>query len=168
MKMHRTTFLLVVLFCSVTTSSCGNYLGDVTLQGRTGITLSETGDMLIRVQPCGLPIDVVDVSGPMEKTEKPQPNPVYLQVHDNEGRPDPFILDPRNIESGWVVEVNKGLPTDLDEMIIINSRIEGQNSQTSQVSALIGDVLALKEGMILTGSKSAGSRIVDEEEFLAC
>src|SRR5699024_1607971 len=168
MKMHRTAFLLVVLFCSVTASSCGNYLGDVTLEGRTGLTLSETGDILILVQPCGLPIDVVDVSGPMDQNEKPPHNPVYLQVRDHEGRSDSFVIDPKNIESGWEVEVNEGLPTNSDEMIIVNSRIEGKNSQTSQVSAFIGDSLFLEEGMILVGRQSVGSRTIIQEEFLAC
>ena len=168
MRMHRSITLVAVLLGVASLSGCGNYLGDVTLSGRTGLMLSAAGDILIRVQPCGLPIDAVDVSGPMDRTEKPQANPVYIQLRDSDGRPDPFVIDPANLDSSWVVEINEGLPKNTDALIIVNSRIEGQNSQTSQVSALIGDILALDEGMIMVGSMSVGSRVISENEFLAC
>lgn len=156
------------LACCLAVSSCGNYIGDVTVEGRTGLMRSDTGDVLIRVQPCGLAIDLVSVSGPMPQTERPQPNPVYLQLRDSNGRSDPFTVDPQNIDSSWVVEANEELPSHRDALLIANARIEGENAQTHQVSALIKHVRALEEGEILVGSLSSGSKIINEEEFLSC
>lgn len=157
-----------VLACALMLSGCGNQIGDITVEGRTGLVRSATGDVLIRVQPCGLPLEVVSVAGPMPQTDKPQPNPLYLKLHDPNGRSEPFTVDPHDLESSWVVEINEELPTHRDALIIVNSRIEGQNTQTPQVSARIKDIRALKSGEILVGSISSNSRIIDEEEFLAC
>lgn len=104
----------------------------------------------------------------MQKSEKPEPNPVYLQLPDPEGRSEPIIIEPANIESPWTVEVDRQLPAHRDALIIVNSHIAGESTQTSQVSAYIKDVRALKEEEILVGSLSGKSRIVDEAEFLRC
>lgn len=168
--MHTKKALLLsgVLAGCLAVSSCGNYIGDVTVEGRTGLMRSETGDVLIRVQPCGLAVDLVSVAGPMSQTERPQPNPIYLQLRDSNGRPDPFTIDPRNIDSSWVVEANEELPSHRDALLIANVRIEGENTETHQVSALVKHVRALEEGEVLVGSLSSGSKVINEEEFLRC
>lgn len=160
--------LIVLLTCGLALSGCGNYLGDVTVKGRTGLALSEVGNVVIRVQPCGLAIDLVDISGPMVQNEEPQPNPIHLQARDPHGRSEPFIIDPNNIEPSWEITENNGLPTESDAMIIINSLVWDKNSQTSQVSALISEVMSLKEGEILVGNTGMNSRVIDEDEFLHC
>lgn len=168
MDAKKAILLSGVLACCLTVSSCGNNVGDTTVEGYTGLMRSETGDVLIRVQPCGLPVEVVSMAGPMPQAERPQPNPIYLQVRDSNGRPDPFTIDPRNIDPSWVAEANEELPSHRDALIIANARIEGENTQTPQVSALIKDVRALEEGEILVGNAGSSSKVINEEEFLSC
>lgn len=167
-QMQRTKQLTVLLICGLALSGCGNYLGDVTVEGRSGLARSEAGDVIIRVQPCGLPIDSVRVSGPYQHEDPPEANPAYLRLRDEAGRSEPFVIDPAAIESSWTVDVNEPIPSHRDAMLIVNSHIEGKNSQTSQVSGLIKQVRALKQGEVLVGSLSGNSRVVTEEEFLKC
>lgn len=166
--MLRVRQLTILLIFGLTLSGCGNYLGDVTVKGRTGLELSEAGNVVIRVQPCGLPIDLVDVSGPMKQGEEPQPNPIYLQVRDDDGRAKPFKVDLKNMEPSWEITENNGFPTEPDELIIINSLVWEKNSQTSQASALISEVMSLKAGEILVGNTGMNSRVIGEDEFLLC
>ena len=49
-QMQRTKQLTVLLICGLALSGCGNYLGDVTVEGRSGLARSEAGDVIIRVQ----------------------------------------------------------------------------------------------------------------------
>lgn len=166
--MQRTKQLTVLLICALALSGCGNAIGNVTVEGRSGLARSESGDVIIRVQPCGLPVDTVDVSGPYQHKDPPEANPAYLWLGDEAGRSEAFTIDPAEIESSWTVDVNEPIPSHRDAMLIVNSRIEGKNSQTSQVSGLIKQVRALKQGEVLVGSLSTNSRVITEEEFLKC
>lgn len=56
--------VLAVLACALVLSGCGNQIGDITVEGRTGLMRSDTGDVLIRVQPCGLPLELAQLSMP--------------------------------------------------------------------------------------------------------
>ncbi|BAU94983.1 hypothetical protein N24_0721 [Corynebacterium suranareeae] len=159
--------LTVLMICSVGVSGCGNYLGDINVKGRAGFSVSESGDLIVRVQPCGLPIDTVDMAGPMPQDLPPQANPLYLELSDPDGRTDPFIVDPRNLESSWTVVAGEGLPTDPDALIIVNANVEGESTQTSQVSAYIRDIQGLSSDQIYVGNLES-SRIIDESEFLHC
>ncbi len=167
MKERRIKTLAALVICGLTVSGCGNYLGDINVKGRAGFSVSEAGNLIVRVQPCGLPIDTVDMAGPMSQDQPPQANPVHLQLSDPDGRTDPFIVDPENLDPSWTVIAGEGLPTDPDALIIVNAHVEGESTQTSQVSAYVRDVQGLRTDQIYVGTLES-SRIVDESTFLHC
>lgn len=71
MKERRIKTLAALVICGLTVSGCGNYLGDINVKGRAGFSVSEAGNLIVRVQPCGLPIDTVDMAGPMPQELPP-------------------------------------------------------------------------------------------------
>lgn len=167
MKNRRIKTLSALMICGVAVSGCGNYLGDINVKGRAGFSVSETGNLIIRVQPCGLPIDAINISGPMSQDLPPQANPAYLHLRDNEEHSAPFTIDPEALDPSWTVIAGEGLPTDPDAMIIVNAHVEGESTQTSQVSAYVRDVQGLRTDQIYVGTLES-SRIVDESTFLHC
>lgn len=92
---------------------------------------------------------------------------MYLQLSDPDGRTDPFIVDPENLDPSWAIIAGDGLPTDPDALIIVNAHVEGESTQTSQVSAYVRDVQGLRTDQIYVGTLES-SRIVDESTFLHC
>lgn len=168
MKERRIKTLAALVICGLTVSGCGNYLGDINVKGRAGFSVSEAGNLIVRVQPCGLPINAMNISGPMPQDQPPQANPAYLHLRDHEGHSNPFIVDPENLDPGWTVIAGEGLPTDPDALIIVNAHVEGETTQTSQVSAYVREVQDLTVDQIYVGNTGMNSRIVDESTFLHC
>lgn len=167
MKERRIKTLAALVICGLTVSGCGNYVGDITVKGRAGFSVSEAGNLIVRVQPCGLPINAVNISGPMPQDQPPQANPAYLHLRDHEGHSNPFIVDPENLDPSWAIIAGEGLPADPDALIIVNAHVEGESTQTSQVSAYVRDVQGLRTDQIYVGTLES-SRIVDESTFLHC
>lgn len=177
----RVTGAVCLIVSAITVlPSCGN-LVYTDIEGKTGVSRSESGDIEIHVQPCGTKVDHITLSGefrqpasePSDASAPPTGgNPDFGQLKADVPQQDPFVVNLSNLPAPWIAESPINLPADESTWLLINAFPSSQDIETAGVAVQKGSLLQLQPGEILVGESTniggAGTSIVTQEEFNRC
>lgn len=160
--------LPVVLATSVLAAACGNLATTDHLQGRVGFVVGPEQQIILRVNPCGLNINEIRISGGAEQMGDYTANPNFLTLTSSEEHPEPFDLDLGQIYSPWTMASGQGLPENPGKVLLVTAGIQDEIDRTGQTSAYVGDIWEVPPGMVQVGIYPEERQLITEEEFLRC
>lgn len=168
MKKLFPVFLVTSVLTSLSAAGCGNLASTDHLQGRVGFVVGPEQQIILRVNPCGLNINEIRISGGAEQMGDYTANPTYLILHSPEQHPEPFDLDLGQIDSPWTMASGQGLPENPGKVLLVTAGIQDEIDRTGQTSAYVGDIWEVPPGMVQVGIYSEERQLITEEEFLRC
>lgn len=152
----------LILLASIFLSGCGNLI-TADMRGRVGFLQDNEGNIFIAVQPCGLKIDSVSISGAYNSLTND--NKVYAEFKAKESIDDFFIIDLEEPDENWEPTIPIQLPPNDENLLLGNAWVSGKDAQSRQVTRTLGQVTALMEGQILAGDSAPPLTM---EEFKKC
>lgn len=140
------------------------------VKGTTGFGVTEGGDIVVRVQPCGAGIDYVSVS---DRREGYQQNPGAFKARTPQS--DPFVFNLSEPAEWWDPKDPFTVSKDTTAPMRALAASTAQNTETLPVAATVGEILALKPDEILIGDSvgqegdaGPGTQVVTKQEFERC
>lgn len=177
MKAKAHTSITAVFAASIALTACGNAV-HAEPQGNTGVSLNESGEIVVHVQPCGTKIDHIAVNG--EFDQEKNANPVFAEFEAENPLTEPFTLNTDAPQTPWRAISPPQLPDDPSTVLLIDSSATKQNrgrlveKVTGSVALPLSEIEKLTPGEIFVGwhdepeSSDLHGRVVTEEQFLNC
>lgn len=172
LKVHSQVLLGGAMTLALTLTSCGNAV-NTEIYGRSGWAASPGGETILRVQPCGLPVNEIRVTGLAREINGQKVPPLYFHYVANEPVTKYFEVSFEAPPEGWQVVEGSGLPGDPAELLIVNVlAADGIDAQIGQTQAT-GDAIAqLEPGEVVQGSSPEEEgyvgKVLPESEFMSC
>lgn len=158
---------LVALTIAASSVGCGN-ASTTTINGRSGLTVDESGRPLIVAEVCTGVVTEALVAGPYRDGTT---NEVMASLRADQALSESFLLNPSSPGSGWSGS-ELALPLRSGLHIVVLSSGQAADSQLSQVSFQTEDPSELRPGVVQYGNVGAEGRSerVSTDEFreLAC
>lgn len=145
-------------------TACGNVI-DTKVIGSAGFALDDDGSITIMIQPCRLPVDEVDVIGPIVYKDGVGQNSMYLRAASVEGQTEPFSINNFDVEPPFKAEIRNAVPKEPDTLLMVNAFSVGNNAEVGQVSSTLSQIESLQPGEVIVGQEG---KVVTEDEFLEC
>lgn len=140
--------------------------------GSTGFSVTADGEVIVRVQPCGAPVDYVSIS---DFREGWQQNPGAFEARTPQR--EPFVFNLEDPADWWDPKDPFALPQDTSAPLRAVAASTAQNTETVPVSTTVGEIQALRPGQVLIGKnvhgpgesgELPGTVVVTQQEFDAC
>jgi hypothetical protein len=149
MRLMKVATPLVV---AVVVVACGNLI-DTEIIGKTGLTRSADGSVVILVNVCTDSVDHVGVYGSREGLAQDQQNSTLGELHASKPQSGFVEVALAAPESPWTTDPVVQLPDDPGSLFIVIANTDGDTStQAAQVSATRHQVNALPQGSVLVSS----------------
>lgn len=154
--------LASVLCVALFLSGCGNLI-TADVRGQVGFMKDDEGKILVAVQPCGLEIDSVEISGAYNSLTND--NATYAAFRAEESVSDFFVIDLEEPDPNWKSETPVHLPEQAERLLLGLAWVNNKDAQARQVTRTLGEIHALEKGQILTGDSNPSITL---EEFKQC
>lgn len=162
MRLMRVATPLVV---AVVVAGCGNLI-DTEIIGKTGLTRSADGSVVILVNVCTDSVDHVGVYGSRNGLAQDQQNATLGELHASKPQSGSVEVSLAAPEIPWTADPVVQLPDDPGSLFIVIASTDGNKStQAAQVSATRTQVDALPQGFVLV---SSAKQIARSEFGSAC
>lgn len=163
----RALLATVLLAAGTATSACG---ARPDIVGTTGFEITDEGDVVVRVQPCGTRVDYISVS---DFREGLQQNPGAFKARNPQS--DPFIFNLSAPADWWDPKDPFTIPQDLAAPVRAVAASTVDDTETLPVATTVGEILSLRKGEILIGDNidqdgngTPGTTVVTKQQFERC